>query len=261
MKIAIYQNENKLSKEVFDIVLNKVKEYNFDYDENNPEIVVFAGGDGTFLRAVQHYLDKVDTIKFVGVLTGTLGFFYDYSLDDIDDLFKDIKENKYKIFTHKLIDTCLYYENGEIQNIYSINEIRFENPFHTLICDVYVNNEKLETFRGNGLIVASSIGSTAYNKSLGGAVVEHSIESLQLTEIASIQNSVYSSLDSSLVLSETSKITLKGNFSNTVLGFDYVNMDHNVIDYIDISLSNKKVSLLRKPSYSYINKIKESLLK
>ena len=60
-----------------------------------------------------------------------------------------------------------------------------------MVADIIINHVPFERFRGDGVTVSTPTGSTAYNKSLGGAVLHPTIEALQLTEIASLNNRVY----------------------------------------------------------------------
>ena len=69
-----------------------------------------------------------------------------------------------------------------------------------MVADVVINGVHFERFRGDGLTVSTPTGSTAYNKSLGGAVLHPTIEALQLTEIASLNNRVYRTLGSSIIV-------------------------------------------------------------
>ena len=77
---------------------------------------------------------------------------------------------------------------------------------------VYINDEYLETFRGNGLCVSTASGSTAYNKSLGGAILYSDVGMMQLSEIAGIHHNAYRSLGSSLVLDK--KYTIRNQTDN-----------------------------------------------
>ena len=152
------------------------------------------------------------------------------------------------------------YENDS-ETIYAVNEIRVENPFHTLICDVFINDEYLETFRGNGLLACSALGSSAYNKSLGGALLPHAFDLLELTEIVSIQNNAFNSVGSPIILDNGTHVTLKGAFRKAVVGFDYSTSENESPTCLDIFLSDKKVSIIRPRSYSYINSLRKSFIK
>ena len=201
MKISIYSKEKENKEIILAKVAELVKKYNHTIDNDNFDCILYIGGDGTFLRAVQENKDKLDKIFFIGIHNGKLGFFYDYTLEQLEEVFLDL-ENKDKYITeHRILQADLTLLDGNKETLYAVNEIRIENPFHTLVSDVYVDGEKLETFSGNGLIVCSSLGSTAYNRSLGGALICPTIDTLQITEIAPIFNRTYCSIGSSLVLS------------------------------------------------------------
>ena len=130
----------------------------FIYDEKNPDLVISIGGDGTILEAVHQYLN-VDCC-FVGIHTGTLGFYTDYQ----------IEINKKDSF----------------QTYYALNELRLDQGLQAQVIHVYIGNVLLEVFRGNGLCVSTPSGSTAYNKSLGGSIIYPGIPLMQLTEVAGI---------------------------------------------------------------------------
>lgn len=258
MKIGVYYYR-ETNKDNTKYLLEEAKKRGLEIDNDNPDIVFPIGGDGTFLRAIHHYLNSLDKIIFVGVHYGTLGFFYDFTENDIPALLDEIVNKEYVVKEHALLKGDVKYK-GEEDTIYAVNEIRIENPFHTLISDVYIEDEKLETFRGNGLVVASSLGSSAYNKSLGGSLVDHDIDSLQLTEIAPIANNVYRSLGSSFVLSKDKHISFSGSFKGAVVGYDHSNIENKELISIKISCSDKKVKILHSKDQSFIKRIRKSFI-
>lgn len=258
MRISVVY-KNLEDKETVNLFSEKIKAFGHILDEENPELVLFVGGDGTFLRAVQKYLDKLDDVTFIGVHDGKLGYFYDYHFDEIDEILKDITFSNVKCVEIPLIRTDIYGDKDQV--IYSLNEVRLENPFHTLVSEVYINEDKLETFRGNGLLVCSPFGSSAYNRSLSGAVIDPNLHCLELTEIASIQNNAYRSLGSSLVVSGDSQITFKGDYHNIVIGYDHLTLTIEHVTKMVVSVSDKKVSLGLKKSHSYIHTLNRSFVK
>ena len=259
MKIRVFTNVRRKESGLQEKIENLIISNGFELDNENPDVVLYTGGDGTFLRSVQYYLDKLNNIKFLGINFGNLGFFCDYQKDDLDQLIQDLKDNKFSETTHSLLKGEIVSEEKS-ETIYAINEIRIENPFHTLICDVLINNDTLETFHGNGLLVASSLGSSAYNKSLGGSIIQPTLECLQLTEIATIQNNFNRSLGSSFVVNKSDKITLKVELKQSVVGFDYQTLNDIVLKELTVSLSDKKVTILHPKNYSYLQKIKRSFI-
>ena len=258
MKIGIFYKTEK--KKIVYQITKLCEENGFILDNDNPDVVFTIGGDGTFLRAVHRYIDKLDKILFVGINSGSLGFFYDFKKEDISLVFELLNHKTYLIKEHSLIKGVATYEKSE-KTIYAVNEIRIENPFHTLICDVAINNEELETYRGNGLLVSSSLGSSAYNKSLGGALIDNDLETLELTEIAGLGNNLYRSLGSSIVLKGDKQIVVTGQLNDAVIGFDFSNIrpDDKLLK-LEVSYSNKKFKVIHSPNYSYINKIRKSFI-
>lgn len=255
MKIALFYKKSKLDPIYVKELESKVVSFGFELDNEKPDVVLFVGGDGTFLRAVHQYISMLDTVKFVGLNKGHLGFFSGYLEPELHQLLNDLKEGKNHVETHRLLKAS--YANKEI---YAVNEIRIESPFQTLISDVVVNGNKLETFRGNGLVVSSSLGSSAYNKSLSGAIVSPKLEVMELTEIAGINNRFYHSLHSSLVLDDHSEIVLKPKTQNIIIGYDELISEDKDFEVIKFSLSNKKVSLLYKEEFNYITHLSEAFI-
>ncbi len=257
MKIGIYQLKD--NHQITSILENKIYENGHVIDNEHPDLVFFIGGDGTFLRVVQKYIDELDHILFVGLKTGSLGFFYDFNEKDLDSLFIKLANKEYVVKEFPLLRGHAIYENDE-KEFYAVNEIRLENPFRTLISNVSINDELLEVFRGNGLIVSSCLGSSAYNKSLGGALIDHDLASLQLTEIASIQNNSYRSINSPLVLAKDKTITFTGDFEEAFVGYDYLSINQDNLLSLNISLSDKKVRLLYHRDHSFIRTLRKSFV-
>ena len=253
-KVHIFAKNNEYSTSLKEKLLNLFPKYGFVEDENNPELVIAIGGDGTFLRCVHAFKDQ--DVYLLGIKTGTLGFFYDFD-DNLEDILLKIKNNDFRVSEYRLLEADI----DKDKTIYALNEIRIENPFHTLTCDVYINDFKLETFRGNGLVVCSPIGSSAYNKSLGGAIIDTSLEVMELTEIATIQNNVYRSLGSSLIVSGDTKIEFRGDLNNLVIGYDFDIMTLANSKEISFTLSHKSIKIIHDKDSHQIHKLKESFIK
>ena len=256
MKYAIFK---KTDKDVSGVVNNLIKEcahHELSFDEDNPDIVFVLGGDGTFLKAVHHYLNKLDKVVFAGVRCGTLGFFYSYDPDDVSLLVELVAAKLYSEESHRLIE-CDLGENI----IFAVNEIRFENPFHTLVCSVSVNDEQLEKFHGNGLLVCSELGSTAYNKSLGGAVIHRDLDVLQLTEISTIQNNLYRSLGSSFIVPSDTVFTFEGDFTNVVIGYDHLTCKCDGLNTFKVRSSDRCVRIITNKNHNPLSAIKRSFIK
>ena len=255
MKISLFYKKGKIAAEYISNLEDIATKKGFEIDNEQPEVVIFIGGDGTFLEAVQHYIDSLESISFIGLCKGHLGFFYSYNENEFEELLSDLKKVDCKSNTYRLLKATF-----EDKEIYAVNEIRIESPFHSLISDVLVNEEYLETFRGNGLAVCSSIGSSAYNKSLGGALVSPSLEAIELSEIAPINNRVYRSLKSSFIVDGGSEIILKPHTNNFLIGYDHLVSEKNNAKEIRLSLSNKSACLLNRKGHTYVGLINKTFI-
>jgi len=257
MNIGVYiKDELNQNDDISTKLISKINEYGFSFDCENPDVVIFVGGDGTLLRAINEYLPNVENIKFVGINEGSLAFSSSYNSNELDRLFRDLFNGSYEINTYSLLQADFLDKR-----IYALNEIRIENPFHTLIADVDINDEHLETFRGNGLSVSSVFGSSGYNKSLGGAVVDPSLNVMQLTEIAPIFNRVYKSLGSSLIINANSVITFSGDLNEAIIGYDHLTYSNPNLTSLVITLSDKKVSIISREDESFISRLGEGFIK
>jgi NAD+ kinase len=261
MRYTIFPRGEQDSLDIKQKLIALFESKGFINDNNNPEVVVTIGGDGTFLRAVQHHLPKLENLSFVGIHSGSsLGFFCDYAGHEINLLIDEIDDYYKRIFKYGLIQIKRIFKGGHDIH-YAVNEFRIENPFFTLIADIDINGEQLEKFHGNGLIVASSLGSTAYNKSLGGALVDKQLTSLQLTEIAGIDNKSLHTLGSSLVLTPDKIIGISGHFEKTIIGYDHLVINDDKIPHrVEISMADKKIAIIHRREQTYVQILKKTFI-
>ena len=249
-KINVISRNDSLSIQAKQYAINKLKEH-FIIEEDNPDLCISIGGDGTLLKAINKYIDNIDNIKFISVHSGTLGFFSDYVVEEIDNCINDIITKDGFITPYDLLQCT----NND-QNYYAVNDIRLESITKTQIINVYINDHYLETFRGNGLLVCTQLGSTAYNRSLSGAIIDHNLSCIQLTEISAINRQKYPTCGSSIIFNKDTIITFKGDFDNSYLINDQTNHTIDGIQSIVIRLSNKRVNILRYKKVEYLDRIK-----
>lgn len=232
---------------------------NHIYDDENPEIVFSVGGDGTILRAIKKYQSKLEDIYFVGINFGRLGFYTDFEQSEMEMLIKLINNNQYKVCHYSLIEYSLNKKNDKVIG-YALNELAIINPVHTQIIDVYISNEYFETFRGTGFLISTPTGSTAYNKSLGGSVIDPRIKAFQLTEIASINNRVFKTISSPLVLPADTSITLHSDYRNSFISADGIDVEHDMITKVVCRLSDRQVKFIVKDEDGFWNRVRKSFL-
>lgn len=226
-------------------------------DEENPELVITVGGDGTLLFAVQNYIDQLDKIHFVAIHTGTLGFYTDYTEEEIDECLDNIlKGEVYEIFESHLLQIDIVGDTQE--RAYALNEVRIESVLTTQNIDIYIDNEFFERVRGNGMCLSTQAGSTAYNRALQGAVVDNGLSVLQLCEIAGIQDKTHTSLRVPYIMKDTRKVSfLSDRFYNTYLCYDHLNRPITPdVKSIQCQLCDKSVKFIRYKRYSYLDRLR-----
>ena len=189
-KIAIIRNRKRQSEQVYQDLKQKLKQSGFILTPKNPDIVISVGGDGMLLSAFHMYEEQLDRVRFVGVHTGHLGFYTDYRDFELDKLVENLKLDSGAQVSYPILNVKITFENGDTRIIRALNEATIKRSDRTMVADVIINRVHFERFRGDGISVSTPTGSTAYNKSLGGAVLHPTIEALQVTEIASLNNRV-----------------------------------------------------------------------
>ena len=232
-----------------------------EYDEKQPDLVFSFGGDGTMLGAIHKYMNIIDEVKFIGIKTGNLGFFTDFEYDEFEKAVamvaqKECKENKYR-----LLEFTIRNKEKEEKG-YAVNEVSLINPIHTQIIEVCINGKTFEMFRGTGMLASPPTGSTAFNKSLGGSILDPAIEAFQLTEFAALNNTVYNAISSPIILSKGTLLTLKTNESkNIYLSIDGREYNFKDVEEIDIRLSDKFVNIISKRDTIFWDRVKKAFLK
>jgi NAD+ kinase len=225
-------------------------------DPENPDIVITVGGDGTFLRAIHRHLDDLDRCVFIGMHTGTLGFTTNYATDEWDLLVYDLTNHTAPIVTIPLLKVEVETENGII-TYHAVNEIRVENIIRTQLLNVTINQTFLETFRGTGLCISGQVGSTAYNRSAGGAILQEGLDLLQITEITGIHHRAYRSLGSPLVIAKDSVITLgSDDFHGALLCYDHESVPLDHVRKITIRYAKQKAQVMTRADKHYFDRLK-----
>jgi NAD+ kinase len=234
-------------------------------DEKTPDIVLSIGGDGTMLRAFHQYIDQLDRIAFVGIHTGRLGFFADWKPDEVDLLAECMKQARspesLRLVKYPLVEIEITTEEG-IETHLALNEFTLKGIEETLVAQLDINDEMFEMFRGDGICISTPSGSTAYNKSLGGAMVHPALEAIQIAEIASINNRVYRTLGSSIILPKHHHCDIYPKTNQHML----LSLDHLYIQRSDVIsircrvAANEKVSFARFRPFPFWNRVREAFI-
>ena len=159
-----------------------IKYDDFDNAVKNCDILISVGGDGTFIHS-SHLAAKYDK-EILGINAGHLGFLAGLEKQELS-LLKNLISGDYYIDKRMML--CLeHYENDEfITKYHCLNDVVISRGTSFRMCDISVkcDSKAVNDYYGDGIIIATPTGSTAYSLSSGGPVVEPTIESIILTPI------------------------------------------------------------------------------
>ncbi|HGA0718568.1 TPA: NAD kinase [Streptococcus agalactiae] len=251
-RVAIIANGKYQSKRVASKLFAAFKhDPDFYLSKKDPDIVISIGGDGMLLSAFHMYEKQLDKVRFVGVHTGHLGFYTDYRDFEVDTLINNLKNDKGEQISYPILKVTITLEDGRVIRARALNESTIKRIEKTMVADVVINQVVFERFRGDGILVSTPTGSTAYNKSLGGAVLHPTIEALQLTEISSLNNRVYRTLGSSVIIPKKDAIEIVPKR----VGVYTISIDNKTVHYknvtkIEYSIDEKSINFVSTPSHT-----------
>ncbi|MDO5717122.1 MAG: NAD(+)/NADH kinase [Tissierellia bacterium] len=263
-KIYIYRNDYPSSEEIakelkerFDAISIEAElillngEMPSSSKEDSIHIVV--GGDGTFLQVVRD--TNFSDVPIIGVNTGHLGFFQEVTMHELPELVHFLKKGDYTIEPLRLLDAKVERSDGSEESFLCVNEILVKGVNSKVIhLDVLIEDVFLEKFSGDGLIVSTSIGSTAYNFSVGGAVVHPHLETIQISPLAPISSASYRSLLNPIVMPGNMKVRIVPETTyekNIFVVQDGKEHEIKNISAVHVSLSDKHIQRIhiRKDMY------------
>ena len=263
-KVYIHANITEMSKKIEKILRSKLVKSGlrvFEELTDDTELIICVGGDGTLLHLMQEK-DFPDT-PVVGINTGHLGFFQEILPDKIDDFIFKYNEGQYSVQALSTVKATVVTEHGTFTHT-ALNEIAVKGEMtYPVHLNISINQSFIERFSGDGICVATPAGSTAYNYSLGGSIVDPGLELLQVTPIAPMKSIAYRSFTSSLVLPPDGKLNvLPCDESDRMLNviFDGRLASYDDVQSITMELSSRKVNLVRFDDSNFWDKVKNRFL-
>ena len=151
--------------------------------KGNADFLISIGGDGTLLKATTYVRNS--NIPIMGINTGRLGFISSISTDQIDAAITDLYKENYKIDNRTLLEVNTSNELFGKQN-FALNEVAVtkKDTSSMIKVDAYIDNEFLNSYWADGLIVSTPTGSTGYSLSCGGPIIMPHTGNIIITPIA-----------------------------------------------------------------------------
>ena len=219
---------------------------------------IVVGGDGTFLRTARKFINR--SIPIFGINRGSLGFLTEFTPDEYLDYLGDILNGNYNISERYVLEAVLYRKSKEIKRIDFLNDavISKGELSRAIKLELKVNDSFLNSYSGDGLIISTPTGSTAYSLSAGGPIITPSKISVYL--ITPICPHTLGMRPMMLPGTSTLKAKIVSNLKNLLLtidGQEAIRIDGN--DEMHFHQSNKKIMLVTHPEKNFYEILREKL--
>lgn len=229
-----------------------------EQDSKDADLLIAIGGDGTMLYAGR--LAREHNTPILGINRGRLGFLADITPDDMIGSVDYVLAGEYSTDTRLLLEASLTRADGSSEIAYALNDVVLQRrdtgrmvDFETRVDDVYVN-----THAGDGLIIATPTGSTAYALSCGGPILEP-----QLNAVVVVPICPHTLTDRPIVLSADQQIEVRllereeTKAEITIDGFPTGPI--LPADKLTISAANSRVTLVHPPGYDFYGILRSKL--
>ncbi|MDY0120685.1 MAG: NAD(+)/NADH kinase [Sulfurimonas sp.] len=218
------------------------------------DILVSLGGDGTLISTVRRSFEH--NIPVLGIHAGNLGFLADVSIEEVESFIPKLLAGEVRMDERAVLEVKLVKNQHEIY-MYAFNDVVLTRPSisNMIHIETLVDKKPFNTYYGDGVIVATPTGSTAYNLSAGGPVLFPLTDVFALTPICP-----HSLTQRPVVLPGTFSIEMKTPENRATLIIDGQDMHEiGVDDSIHIKLSSKKANLIHREAFNYFDVLKQKL--
>jgi len=268
-KVSIIDYGHGESGNIADELSEKLREADFypvRGDVKGAELIIVIGGDGSFLRTLERF--DFPEAPFVGFNTGHLGFFQELRSDDVDEFIERYLHGQFDQQRYRTVFGSVEYEGGT-RALRGLNELSIKAAdAKTAHLDIYIGENLVEKFSGDGVVISTPAGSTAYNYALGGSIVDPRLELLQLTPIAPVNTTAYRSFTSGIVLPPGFSVHIIPDPDHAedeeghdmLIAIDGSEERVSEFKHIEVGLSEQSVTLLRFKNYEFWNTVKKKLL-
>ncbi len=256
VELIIYEPFVEFLEQIVGVDTKATEVFNTAEPFSECDLFFVIGGDGTFLDAITVVGDR--NIPLVGINSGRLGFLADISMNDLPEAIEEILEKKYRIKKLELL-TCTSEEMDFGNKNFALNELAIhkQDSASMITVHAYIDNEFLNSYWSDGLIISTPTGSTAYSLSVGGPIMHPTSGGFVITPIAPHNLTVRP-----LVVSNQSEIKLKveGRGGNFLASLD----SRSRILENDVTLTIKKadfkISVIELTDHSFYTTLRNKLM-
>lgn len=225
--------------------------------KNQIDYVLVIGGDGTLIQASRQLYEL--EVPLLGINMGTLGYLTEVEVQNVESAITQIMERNYTVDNRMM----LYGSTTEKSRNVALNDIVVTRGGALRIVNfhLYVNGQFLNSYNADGIIVSTPTGSTAYNLSAGGPIVEPNASLIVVTPICS-----HALNSSSIVFSDKDEIVIEigqrreGQIDDALISFD--GMDTAVLktgESIRIKKAHQTAKIMKLSRISFLETLREKM--
>lgn len=218
------------------------------------DLIISLGGDGTLLRTCRQCYSYKKPI--LGIYAGTLGFLTTLQINEIDNFLEDLYSGEYGIDKRFMIEASLIKNDKVVHRIVAFNEVVCSRPSASTSAniDAYIDGVHFNSYFGDGVILSTPNGSTAYNLSAAGPIVVPQTPAIIITPICP-----HSLTQRPLVLFKEHEISLSSKDETFIVIDGQEIFDMKEFDLVKVKYSKHYINLICKKDYSFFKTIKDKL--
>jgi len=217
---------------------------------NKYDLIISLGGDGTFLSAAMKFFEK--DLPIAGINLGNLGYLSTVGKDELDEVLLNILDDNYKIEERVVLEASI-----DDKKMYALNDITINRASYVKMIkvDISLDGEYMDTYNGDGVIIGTPTGSTAYSLSAGGPIVEPTVDAMLVTPICS-----HSLTKRPLIISSDRNVLIKSADNNSFM----VSADGHESIYdvktVKIQKADKTVKVIKLKDNFFFETLKEKFM-
>ena len=221
------------------------------------DLAVSFGGDGTVLTCAE--LLKGRGIPILAVNMGTFGYITETSADELESVFNDYLEGKTGVFSRMMLDVSVSRSGKTVFSSSSLNDVTVSAVSHakTARLDLFINGILCANLKGDGIIIATPTGSTAYSLAAGGPILDANLDAIIINPICPFTMGVRP-----LVVEEDNLIRIDipkqaAELSLTCDGHEVFSLVEG--DSIEVRQSADRALFVKNPGRSFIEVLRDKL--
>ena len=258
-RIQLLGNVDSESKKLIKQIAGILEKAELMVVDSNPDLLITVGGDGTYLYHMRDL--NFPEVPVIGINAGSLGYFQELELSELDKFCRDIKAERYQLSRRSLLDVI--DESGKVCGT-ALNEIYVtRDSARAMKARITIGKGVFARFVGDGLIIHTTQGSTAYAAAAGGPVMAEELPVYGIVPSNAHDTTMYESIRAPLVLPEATPTVIEAQDSD--IRPIRVEVDGQAVDIdtskpVTVRASERHLEVLRTQRFDYFERLASKMV-